>query len=171
MKLAYPLAIATVTVTIMAMISPVLDKEPMIDLRFTPSRSIDDVQGCLAWVIPEVWARYCLDQRVAVDGETAELRVMARRSNDKRQVSLFLRNESPQLISVRVHPAGATWKFTGQGQWIEDVGNSAQGSWRLVPSMPLPLPKVVTLESMQLVVVNLTDMNPQLAPKNNEHER
>ncbi|MFM9951948.1 MAG: hypothetical protein ACKV1O_28720 [Saprospiraceae bacterium] len=132
----------------------------ILDLRPDLSKMTSEMTEPPAWISPEVWVLHRLDQNVAVTGGDDALLVLARRTSCSRKMSLFLWNETSQLVTVRVHAPGVKWMFTGQAMWAaEDTGLSGS-TWRMEPSMPLPLPKEIALEPERLVMVQIADVTP-----------
>ena len=91
------------------------------------------------------------------------MRIMARQSSNSRQVTLFLKNESAQPMTVRLPSPGAAWKFTGWGQQVDAEEADAGFIWRTEPSMPLPLPREMVLEPSRLTMAQITDLTPVTA--------
>ncbi len=135
--------------------------DSVVDIRFDLSNRAEVSQRRPDWISSEVWSRYCLNRQVAVNGGSVFLRVVACQSANSRHLTLFLKNESTQSITLRLHPPDTMWKFTGQGGEVVTNKTEIRSDWRLEPSMPLPLPREMVLEPRRLIMVQITDMTPR----------
>ncbi len=131
--------------------------DSVVDIRLDLSSAAAASQERPDWISAEVWARHHLNHHAAARGESVFLRVMARQSTDSRQVTLFLKNESTQPMTVRLPSPSAACKFTGCGREVDAEEADTSFIWRTEPSMPLPLPREMVLE---LIMAQITDMTP-----------
>lgn len=145
--------------------------DEVIPLRFAPAAPAPNVQNCPEWIVPEVWLRHRLSQSVTLEGANGVLQVLARRSDDGRHISVFLKNLGKESVRVRIPPPAEGWKFTAHGRWVMDEQNPSKGTWQFSPSLPLPLPKEVILEPQTLVLINMAEMISLPQPETDRHER
>jgi hypothetical protein len=137
--------------------------DSVVDIKLDLSRRAEVSQEQPDWISGEVWTRHCLHHHVVVTGGSVFLRIMARQSSNSRQVTLFLKNESAQPMTVRLLSPGAAWKFTGWGRQVDAEEADAGFIWRTEPSMPLPLPREMVLEPSRLTMAQITDLTPVTA--------